>query len=204
MTKPRKSNNDGLPASGPAKQQTLDRDIDLLAGAALSMSYVRHQKPDMAEVPGLLQEIEATYQRVQTGNLADMEKLLVAQIYTLNSLFNQCLALGMSSGAQITGMERYLALAFRTQDQTRKTVLALNELKNPRRAATFIKQQIGQQVSQQLNVMLENDHAQMDPGSQVTSVTAHPELAALDSFHRPTIGGRAAEELSEQPQTWLP
>ena len=100
---------------------------------------------DGSAVGTQLEEIAA---RVRSGDLRDLEAMLVCQAVALQSVFNR---LAQNSSRQNgKQFEATLALSLKAQGACRATILALSELKSPRHA-TFIKQQNVSGGAQQVN-----------------------------------------------------
>jgi hypothetical protein len=78
--------------------------------------------------------------KVQRGDMADMEALLVAQATALDAIFNEMARrAALNMGEYIKAADTYMRLALKAQSQSRCTVEALAEIKNPRPVA-FVKQ----------------------------------------------------------------
>jgi hypothetical protein len=63
------------------------------------------------------------------------EQILAANAFTLNVIFNQMVRAGMKTGITLDSidlMERYMSIGLRAQNQLRKTILALDQIKNPK------------------------------------------------------------------------
>jgi hypothetical protein len=76
--------------------------------------------------------------------------------------------------------ERWLKNGFKALELSRKCLTALNEVRSPKKSATFIKNQIAQQVNQlQLG---ENNAPQMDGRTATKTERADSELATLDAI----------------------
>ncbi len=84
------------------------------------------------------------------GDLATLERMLSGQAQTLNIMFTELARRAAANmGQHLDATETYLRLALKAQAQSRATVEALAEIKNPR-AVAFVKQaNIAQQ--QQVN-----------------------------------------------------
>ena len=111
----------------------------------------------------------------------DGARVLASQVQVLNALFNRYTQISMAlleSGKP--GWEPALHLALRAQNECRRSVATLNELKNPRRT-TFIKKNI---QHQQNNLVVEGKgDATMDVGIQAAAVGANQDLATVGELH---------------------
>lgn len=82
----------------------------------------------------------AVLENVRAGNLSDLEQYLAEQAMLLNYMSADVLAFA-SATRSVTTKTALLGMGLKTQAACRKTILALNEMKNPKRTATFIKNQ---------------------------------------------------------------
>lgn len=129
--------NDPAHLAGGTTQKLLDR-ISFDTGEGL-------KKPS---VEGFVRAIQSGTRAIQKGDLSHLEAILYAQIETLNAVFQ--VSLNQANASQYLESVRYRNdCALKAQNQCRRTVLALAELKNPKRA-TFIKQQ-NNAINQQIN-----------------------------------------------------
>lgn len=98
----------------------------------------------------ILESLEESIERVLDGKTTEIEAMLITQAKTLEYLFND--ALRNLASSEMEYAEVYANIAFRAQNQSRKALMALAELKSPRRTM-FIKQQ-NNAVNQQVNNVL--------------------------------------------------
>jgi hypothetical protein len=116
----------------------------------------------------------------RSGDTRYLEELLLSQAVALNIFGSDCLlkAGNFIQGGQVARFPELTAtlaqLALRAQDQSRKTILALHELRNPQKPTQFIKTYVDKQLNtlkaeipqpnqQQLQ---EDTRAPMDIGSE--------------------------------------
>ena len=159
--------------------------------------------------------------RVKGGDLQDMEALLVSQAYTLNAVFVSMTRQASNNRLDGKALDLTLRLAFKAQAQTRATVEAVGELKNPRQV-TFAKQanisngpqQVNNGTSAQPaeaaptrteearsapNKQLEVQDAEwVDAGAARASEPGNPEVAAVATVHRPDFAGRKVRMCTER------
>lgn len=111
--------------------------------AALLVSNNLISKTPFIEV---VLELSRQTAAINRGDMTRAEDMLVAQAHTLDALFTQ-LASWALSAKHIDGLESYMRLALKAQNQARATTLqTLGELKPPKQVA-FVKQaNIGNQV----------------------------------------------------------
>lgn len=85
-------------------------------------------------------EVGRKVQRVQNGDLSEVEAMLTAQAISLDGVFNEMATRAATNfGQHMDVAETYLRLAFKAQSQCRATLETLAEVKHPK-AATFIRQ----------------------------------------------------------------
>lgn len=105
---------------------------------------------------GLFSELLAISSRVSSGDMSEMEAMLVAQAYATNSVFARLaqLAAIQPNPKRHDGL---MALALKAQASSRATITALAELKNPRQAV-FAKQANVTSGPQQVNNGVATSH----------------------------------------------
>ncbi len=86
----------------------------------------------------LITLVELMAARVGTGDLADLEDLLVAQAVSLNALYVNLTI--QASEAKADRQRDLLVLAMKVQSNCRATIAAIGDLKFPKAAATFVRQ----------------------------------------------------------------
>lgn len=138
---------------------------------------------DLTAISGLLAD---GAEKAQSGDLGGLEAVLACQARTLDTLFNVLAA--RAAGGKPEAAEAYLRLAFRAQESCRKTILALAEVKNPRRTA-FIKQMNVANVSSPANSeknanpaneLLEAQHGErLDTGTAAAAGGTNPAMATV-------------------------
>lgn len=132
--------------------------------------------------------------KVSSGNLKEVEHMLMTQAKSLEYMFYDALTRLPNSGMEHA--EVFANIALRAQAGCRKTLMALAELKHPRRT-TFIKQQnnaIAQQVNtvksnpknfenseKVANELLEIKHEQrLDTRTAASSIATDPAMATVE------------------------
>lgn len=137
---------------------------------------------------------------INRGDMTRAEDMLVAQAHTLDALFTH-LASRALSAKHIGGLESYMRLALKAQNQAKATLQTLGELKAPKQIA-FVKQaNIGNQVQvnngiqekpartrkikKVQNELLEVEHGErLDTPATGTAGGADPAMATLGAKHR--------------------
>ncbi|MBD3887020.1 hypothetical protein IFO70_35975 [Phormidium tenue FACHB-886] len=182
--------------------KVLNADLSPEAGASHAMAFVRsHGKAgtNPAERVGeILEQVEA----VKAGDLSNLEGMLYSQSLTLQTIFNQLTALGSSmlTTAQSENAIALLHVALKSQNQCRQTLLALNELKNPKKPTQFIKNYVDKQLNQikadspQLEA---SPYAEMDSRSTTEAGGIDQTVATVGAIDRSDDSGRKA---AKQPK----
>ena len=103
------------------------------------------QNIDHARITEMVAELRQQSAAIHTDDLSRPESMLIAQAHTLDGLFAKLATQALTVG-NLDGMERYMRLALKAQNQSRATLQTLGELKAPKQIA-FVKQaNIGNQV----------------------------------------------------------
>lgn len=137
---------------------------------------------------------------INRGDMTRAEGMLVSQAHTLDALFVHLAGRALSS-KNMSGLESYMRLALKAQNQARATLQTLGELKAPKQVA-FVKQaNIGNQVQvnngiqekpartrkikNTQNELLEVEHGErLDTRATSTAGGADPAMATLGPKHR--------------------
>lgn len=151
---------------------------------------------DIQEVIGVMKGRQA---QVRSGDLSLLENMLTAQAITLNALFNKLAQRsGLNMGEHLGAADTYMRLALKAQSQCRSTIEAINEIKNPSSAPTFVKQaNIGNAV--QVNNGQQNltsTHAGARTGKKQTE--PNKLLAADQPATLPTFTGGVINDLDSR------
>lgn len=151
-----------------------------------------------------------------------IERALLASAAMLGNLSTVWTATAVSIDS-MSQLEIFARLALKAQDQQRKTLATLAEIRNPKRAQ-FIKQ-LNQAVNQQVNnatdpvdkslvaaetgKFLETEPTELltvisserlDTGATPTTSGRHPSLEALAAQHWPENAGRQSEIEAKRPE----
>jgi len=151
-------------------------------------------------VTDVVLELKRQTAAINSGDMTRAENMLVAQAHTLDTLFAQ-LASRALAAKHMGGLESYMRLALKAQNQARATLQTLGELKAPKQVA-FVKQaNIGNQVQvnngiqknpartrktkKAQNELLEVEYGErLDTRATGTAVGADPAMATLGTKHR--------------------
>jgi hypothetical protein len=111
--------------------------------------------------------------RTCNGNLGEAELILIGQAKTLDALFHRSLT-EMIDASFVPNMQALADIALRAQNQSRRTLATLAELKSPKRA-TFIKQQ-NNAINQQVNNPPKNSKISENLANELVSETLHEKM----------------------------
>jgi len=137
-----------------------------------------HYHGNVLDMDTILEELVGSGKRVLDGNTKEIELMLMMQAKALDYVFYHTLE-RLHDFDMINQMEAFANIAFRAQNQCRKTLLALTELKNPRRAI-FIKQQ-NNGINQQVNNTAEKKSEKIKNSEKIANeLLSEADHAALD------------------------
>ena len=102
----------------------------LFSSAVLTKEFGKSTYGEI-ELNLLYEEVKASTQAIQEGNLDGLEAMLVGQAKALQSMFVS-LARRANNQEYMKNMTTYMSLALKAQSQSRATIQALVELKYPR------------------------------------------------------------------------
>ena len=189
----------------PAQRGQLALSSELLA-AAVIRGYQKNVIGGDVDLESLVNGIIETCTQVNDDDLHRLESMLVSQATSLQSIFTE-LARKAQAQNYLNHFETYLSLALKAQAQSRATITALGELKNPRQA-TFVKQaniahgpqQVnngvmpsdvassrGKKQKVEQNKLLEGSDGKFSigvvPGKAATPESGHKEMEALEPIY---------------------
>ena len=166
-------------------------------GAAHTLNLLIHRSPVGATSEQTLQiqeAIESQTQALINDEVTAVAELLYGQVAILNSAFNQYMNLATLS-ANTPHFGTFFDAAMKAQEQARKTLQTLHDIKNPKPRTVFIKNAIVQQVNQlvtkteELQKRLETQpYAKVDFGSTEIAERSH-EVIDLPAASVGTIDG---------------
>jgi hypothetical protein len=190
----------------PAQRGQLALSSELQA-AAVMQGYQKNVMCGDVDLGVLVKGIIETTNQVKDDDLHRLESMLVSQATSLQSIFTD-LARKAQAQTYLKHFETYLGLALKAQAQSRATITALGELKNPRQA-TFVKQaniahgpqQVnngvmpseavasrGKNQKTEQNKLLEDGDGKFGigvvPGKAATPESGHQGMEALEPIHR--------------------
>lgn len=159
------------------------------------------QNIDHARITEMVAELRQQSAAIHTDDLSRPESMLIAQAHTLDGLFAKLATQALTVG-NLDGMERYMRLALKAQNQSRATLQTLGEIKAPKQIA-FVKQaNIGNQVqvnndgsparsrakkkTKAPNELLEVEHGErLDTRATGSASGVDPAMAAMEKKQRP-------------------
>jgi len=179
---------------------------ECLSAAVLADSKVMGDV-DATEV---VNELRRQTAAINSGDLTRAEDMLLAQAHTLDNLFAQLTVRALRS-QQRDGLESYMRLALKAQNQARATLQTLAELKAPRQVAFVQQANIGNQVqvnngttrqpartrksAKAQNELLEVEHGErLDTRATGSAGGADPAVATVEAEYWPQKSGRQGRD----------
>ena len=154
------------------------------------------------DLPSLIDRLRTQASAVNSGEMQQVEAMLMNQATALQSLFAKLIERGMSCTV-VQQLDMNLRLALRAQSQCCRTLEALAEIKNPpvvfaKTANIAHQQQVNNgvvaaesrppTVDNPPNKLLECVPGErLDFGATATTSGADPQLAALEQVNRPEV-----------------
>lgn len=182
-----------------------------LGVASPSLGYARTinllHLSDVDQSDLLRKAIEDQTAAFLNNEIAAAADVLIGQATVLNAVFTHYVQLS-TLAKTYEHKELLMNLALKAQDQCRKTIESMHSIKNPKKAATFIKNAIAQQVNQlavqteELQKRLEaQPYAAMDTGSQRDAAALDIDAEAVAPLNRGKNRGRKGRKLTELAET---
>lgn len=158
-----------------------------------------------------MQVLEKTIAQIQSGDLSKIEEMYISQAVALESMFAS-LARRAKAQDKLLQYETHMRLALKAQNQSRATLQALVQLKQPSQT-TFVKQANIAQGHQQVNnlaeknitpqnELLKGSHAKLDTGTTPTPTGIDTALETVGKIHRRKDTGRQEKVRAERLQNW--
>ncbi len=144
---------------------------------------------------------------IKQGDLTEVERILYSQSITLQTAFNRFMAMAALSQHNGEQCDRFASLALKAQEQCRKTLATLVDLKNPKKPTQFIKSYVDKQINQlrvegQDNVtesaalhLEPTQNAKVDIRSQTKTGGTDLELETVGEINGSGLGGRQSKSL---------
>lgn len=176
-----------------------------LAQASLAVGRLRLAPESFSSiVPGLVGQIIQNNEAIKKGDLSNLEELLYSQALVLDATFHKFLAMAVAGTEQTALMsDRFelvaglAGMALKAQEQSRRTLVALAELKNPKPSATFIKNYVDKALTVQgSQPLLQEDKSEpVDIRSQREAEPADTRVETLGEVNGATNRGRKSRKL---------
>ena len=112
----------------------------------------------------------------------EIELMLSNQAILLNAMGHRQSKLSfdcMELGARPESSERFMKNSYKALELSRKCLTALNEVRNPKRSATFVKQQLNQ-----INLGDQHGGATVDRIAESKTTGFNPTMATLETLDR--------------------
>lgn len=149
--------------------------------------------PDEFNIEASIQVLEKTSEQIKSGDLSKIEEMYISQAIALEVMFAS-LARRARAQNNLLQYDTHMRLALKAQNQSRATLQALVQMKQPSNT-TFVKQANIAQGHQQVNNLAEKnitpqnellkaEYAQLDNGTTTTPKGVDSTLEALGEIHR--------------------
>jgi hypothetical protein len=156
-----------------------------------------------------MQVLEKTIAQIQSGDLSKIEEMYISQAVALEAMFAS-LARRAKAQDKLLQYETHMRLALKAQNQSRATLQALVQLKQPSQT-TFVKQANIAQGHQQVNnlaeknrtpqnELLKGSYAELDTGTTTTPPGIDTTLEALGNINGCKVTGRQEKVRAERLQ----
>ena len=164
------------------------------------LSFKSDENVTTEKVLKLFEQIESDLKEIRSGDFSLIEEHLYSQGIALQAMFHLMITNCMESKF-LEGQAAYGKMALKAQSQSRQTLLALAEHRNPRKA-TFIKQQ-NNAVNQQVNnnsptkasvkksektsneLLKETKYEALDSRGTEETIRVNSKVEAVGVLHRP-------------------
>lgn len=159
--------------------------------------------PGQGDIDALIVALALQGRALRQGDLADAERMLMAQASTLDVVFNQLARrAAMSADHALNACDAYLRLALKAQNQCRATLETLSLVKNPR-SVSFVRQANIANGPQQVNnhqalasrarkrksakrTIEQQPYVSLDSRAPQTTIEIDPPVAAVEKIHGAT------------------
>jgi hypothetical protein len=154
-----------------------------------------------------MQVLEKTIAQIQSGDLSKIEEMYISQAVALEMMFTS-LARRAKAQDRLLQYETHMRLALKAQNQSRATLQALVQLKQPSQT-TFVKQANIAQGHQQVNnlaeknitpqnELLKGSYAELDTRTTPTPTGADTALETLGKVNGGKDAGRQKKVRAER------
>ena len=140
-----------------------------------------------------MEVIEKTTEQIKSGDMSRIEEMYLSQAIALEAIFAR-LARRATTAQYRAQFQTHMQLALKAQNQSRATLQALVQLKQPSQT-TFVKQANIAQGHQQVNnlaeknitpqnELLKGNYAELDTGTTAPTKGVDTTLEALETINR--------------------
>jgi hypothetical protein len=195
---------EGKPGRYKATETARSLDAQLNVTIGLVTGQLTDDSPRDLE-QARLDDTKTAIAALATGDLSNIQQRLAAQAIATETSFHNLLQTGsvlLGTGDAMAferGME-YVRQAVKFQDQSRKTLVALAEVRNPKRS-TFVKNQqnnlLVADTMPQPNQLGEAYGSEMESGTTGRPKAAMPKASTVGVQHGALDAGRKGQEFDE-------
>ena len=113
-----------------------------------------------------LERLSRSVDRIHNNDTNEIEAMLMTQAKSLEYLFYD--ALGKLPNSNMEHADVFASIALKAQSGCRKTLMALADLKHPRRSTTIIKQQ-NNAITQQVNNNVKSEACEIENNKKIAN-----------------------------------
>lgn len=195
MTKPKVRRIELKQKANQTKEQALSefKTKPEYTSASIMEAYNEEVEGNDFYFQSVMEVIEKTTEQIKSGDMSRIEEMYLSQAIALEAIFARLAR--RATTAQYRGQfQTHMQLALKAQNQSRATLQALVQLKQPTQT-TFVKQANIAQGHQQVNnlpeknitpqnELLRGDYAKLDNRRTPTAEGVNSTLEALDKINR--------------------
>lgn len=195
MTKPKVRRIELKQKANQTKEQALSefKTKPEYTSASIMEAYNEEVEGNDFYFQSVMEVIEKTTQQIKSGDMSRIEEMYLSQAIALEAIFARLAR--RATTAQYRGQfQTHMQLALKAQNQSRATLQALVQLKQPSQT-TFVKQANIAQGHQQVNnlpeknitpqnELLRGDYAKLDNRRAAKAKTVNSTLETLDKINR--------------------
>lgn len=136
--------------------------------------------------------VHKAMENILNGDQNETQTMLVANILTLNALSNSMLSRACRT-IDDARMQACADIGLRAQEQVRKTILAMHQIKNPKQSMYVAQQNVAniQQINNDTKAKPENEliseatHAALEQRRTSETISNDPRVKAMAQLYRP-------------------
>lgn len=195
MTKPKVRRIELKQKANQTKEQALSefKTKPEYTSASIMEAYNEEVEGNDFYFQSVMEVIEKTTEQIKSGDMSRIEEMYLSQAIALEAIFAR-LARRATTAEYRAQFQTHMQLALKAQNQSRATLQALVQLKQPSQT-TFVKQANIAQGHQQVNnlpeknitpqnELLRGDYAKLDNRTTPTAEGVNSTLEALDKINR--------------------